>query len=86
MLVMLMVAALRACAVWLLWQDFMARPWTRDGAVRAYVVTLAQRAAAILRHETAMAEHVSYCLSAGNPLQPVRSSRPEHSSLTLAGP
>ena len=40
-LVTLMVAVLGAGAAWLLWQDYMARPWTRDGTVRAYVVTLA---------------------------------------------
>jgi RND family efflux transporter MFP subunit len=28
-------------AAWLLWQGYMGRPWTRDGTVRANVVTLA---------------------------------------------
>lgn len=36
-----LVAALAAGAVWILWQDYMGTPWTRDGTVRAYVVTLA---------------------------------------------
>jgi len=30
-----------AAAASLLWQAYMGRPWTRDGTVRAYVVTLA---------------------------------------------
>ncbi|MEP9398949.1 HlyD family secretion protein [Mesorhizobium sp. KR2-14] len=37
----LAVAAVAAVAVWLLWQNYMESPWTRDGTVRAYVVTLA---------------------------------------------
>lgn len=37
----LLVATLAAGAVWILWQDYMGTPWTRDGTVRAYVVTLA---------------------------------------------
>jgi len=36
-----LVAVLAAGAVWILWQDYMGTPWTRDGTVRAYVVTLA---------------------------------------------
>ena len=40
-LITLMVAALGAAAVWLLWQTYMGKPWTRDGTVRANVVTLA---------------------------------------------
>jgi RND family efflux transporter MFP subunit len=35
------VAAVGAVAVWMLWQSYMGTPWTRDGTVRAYVVTLA---------------------------------------------
>ena len=34
-------AAVAAGAVWILWQNYMGRPWTRDGTVRAYVVRLA---------------------------------------------
>jgi RND family efflux transporter MFP subunit len=41
MLVTLVVAAFGAVAVWLLWQGYMGKPWTRDGTVRAYVVTVA---------------------------------------------
>lgn len=37
----LAVAGVAAAAVWLLWQNYMESPWTRDGTVRAYVVTLA---------------------------------------------
>ncbi len=37
----LFFAALAAGAVWILWQDYMSTPWTRDGTVRAYVVRLA---------------------------------------------
>jgi RND family efflux transporter MFP subunit len=36
-----LVALVGVGAVWILWQDYVARPWTRDGTVRAYVVTLA---------------------------------------------
>src|SRR6202048_718995 len=36
------VAALRA---WATWQVYMAAPWTRDGTVRAYVVTKAPEVA-----------------------------------------
>jgi RND family efflux transporter MFP subunit len=36
-----LVATLAAGAVWILWQSYMGTPWTRDGTVRAYVVTLA---------------------------------------------
>jgi RND family efflux transporter MFP subunit len=36
-----LVAFVGAGSVWILWQDYMARPWTRDGTVRADVVTLA---------------------------------------------
>jgi RND family efflux transporter MFP subunit len=36
-----LVALVGVGAVWILWQDYVARPWTRDGTVRAYIVTLA---------------------------------------------
>lgn len=36
-----LLATLAAGAVWILWQNYMGTPWTRDGTVRAYVVTLA---------------------------------------------
>ncbi|MBY0558973.1 HlyD family secretion protein [Hyphomicrobium sp.] len=37
----LSIAAVAAGAVWILWQNYMGKPWTRDGTVRAYVVMLA---------------------------------------------
>lgn len=40
-LLTLMMATLGGAAMWLLWQGYMGKPWTRDGTVRAYVVTLA---------------------------------------------
>ena len=40
-LVTLVIAAVAGFAVWLLWQTYMAPPWTRDGTVRVYVVTMA---------------------------------------------
>ena len=44
-LVTLCVAAVAACACWLLWNAYMASPWTRDGTVRVYVVTVAPEVA-----------------------------------------
>jgi len=35
------VALLALGAIWILWQDYMGKPWTRDGTVRADIVTLA---------------------------------------------
>jgi RND family efflux transporter MFP subunit len=37
----LVVAATGTAATALLWQSYMGQPWTRDGTVRAYVLTLA---------------------------------------------
>ncbi len=37
----LSMAAVAAGAVWILWQVYMGTPWTRDGTVRAYVVSVA---------------------------------------------
>ncbi len=44
-LVTLCVAAVAAYACWLLWNAYMASPWTRDGTVRVYVVTVAPEVA-----------------------------------------
>ena len=41
----LCVAVVAAYAVWLLWDAYMAAPWTRDGTVRVYVVTVAPEVA-----------------------------------------
>ena len=35
------MAAIAAALGWLAWRAYMATPWTRDGTVRAYVVTIA---------------------------------------------
>ena len=45
MLATLCVAVVAAYACWLLWNAYMASPWTRDGTVRAYVVTVAPEVA-----------------------------------------
>jgi multidrug resistance efflux pump len=39
-LVTLIALVLAGIATWGLWQAYMAPPWTRDGTVRAYVVTI----------------------------------------------
>ena len=39
-LVTLIALALAGIGVWAAWQAYMAAPWTRDGTVRAYVVTI----------------------------------------------
>jgi multidrug resistance efflux pump len=37
------IVALPLC--WMMWDAYMGAPWTRDGAVRAYVVTMAPEVA-----------------------------------------
>jgi multidrug resistance efflux pump len=39
-LLTLIVAVLGGASVWVLWQGYMERPWTRDGTVRSNIVTL----------------------------------------------
>jgi multidrug resistance efflux pump len=39
------VVALAAFLTWAMWQAYMETPWTRDGTVRAYVVTMAPEVA-----------------------------------------
>ena len=39
-LVTLIALGLAGIATWGLWQAYVAAPWTRDGTVRAYVVTV----------------------------------------------
>ncbi len=44
-LITLGTVAVAALLVWATWQVYMAAPWTRDGTVRAYVVTMAPEVA-----------------------------------------
>src|ERR1700744_1208918 len=39
-LITLIVLAVAGLGVWAAWQAYIAAPWTRDGTVRAYVVTI----------------------------------------------
>ncbi len=41
LLITLMLVALASVCAWAAWDSYIAPPWTRDGTVRAYVVTLA---------------------------------------------
>jgi multidrug resistance efflux pump len=41
LLITLAVAALAVPLAWAMWNAYMAAPWTRDGTVRVYVVTMA---------------------------------------------
>ncbi len=45
MLITLGAVAVAALLAWATWQVYMAAPWTRDGTVRAYVVTTAPEVA-----------------------------------------
>src|SRR6267143_4628766 len=45
MLITLGAVAVAALLAWATWQVYMAAPWTRDGSVRAYVVTMAPEVA-----------------------------------------
>src|ERR1700744_1416895 len=44
-LITLLVVAIAAWLGWAMWDAYMGAPWTRDGAVRAYVVTMAPEVA-----------------------------------------
>jgi multidrug resistance efflux pump len=44
-LITLGVVAVAALLSWAMWQAYMSAPWTRDGTVRAYVVTMAPEVA-----------------------------------------
>jgi RND family efflux transporter MFP subunit len=44
-LLTLVVTAIAIALVWAMWNVYMAAPWTRDGTVRAYVVTMAPEVA-----------------------------------------
>ena len=39
-LITLIVLTLAGIGTWAMWQAYMAAPWTRDGTVRAYIVTI----------------------------------------------
>ena len=41
----LIVAAIAAVLTWFMWTTYMGTPWTRDGRVRVYVVTIAPQIA-----------------------------------------
>jgi multidrug resistance efflux pump len=44
-LITLGTVALAALLAWAMWETYMAAPWTRDGTVRVYVVTMAPEVA-----------------------------------------
>jgi RND family efflux transporter MFP subunit len=44
----LIVVAIAAALTWATWQTYMGTPWTRDGRVRVYVVTIAPQVAGII--------------------------------------
>src|ERR1700722_3966081 len=44
-LITLGTVAVAALFAWAMWQAYMGAPWTRDGTVRAYVVTMAPEVA-----------------------------------------
>src|SRR6202021_2243900 len=44
-LITLGTVAVAALFAWAMWQAYMSAPWTRDGTVRAYVVTMAPEVA-----------------------------------------
>lgn len=41
----LVVVAVAAALSWAMWREYMGTPWTRDGVVRSYVVTMAPQVA-----------------------------------------
>src|SRR6202048_282108 len=44
-LITLGTVAVAALLVWAMWEAYMAAPWTRDGTVRVYIVTMAPEVA-----------------------------------------
>src|SRR5215475_2541495 len=44
-LVTLITVAIAVPLSWAMWQAYMATPWTRDGTVRVYIVTMAPEVA-----------------------------------------
>jgi multidrug resistance efflux pump len=47
-LITLGTVAIAALLAWVTWQAYMGTPWTRDGTVRAYVVTMAPQVAGLI--------------------------------------
>jgi multidrug resistance efflux pump len=47
-MVTLIILAMAGVAVWAMWQAYMAAPWTRDGTVRAYVVTITPQVSGLI--------------------------------------
>src|SRR5246500_2863524 len=45
LLITLVTAAVAAAFGWAMWKTYMETPWTRDGVVRTYVVTMAPEVA-----------------------------------------
>jgi multidrug resistance efflux pump len=45
LLITLAVIAVAGALSWAMWQAYMGAPWTRDGTVRAYIVTMAPEVA-----------------------------------------
>ena len=41
----LLVVAVSLAAGWFMWRTYMLSPWTRDGTVRVYIVTIAPEVA-----------------------------------------
>jgi multidrug resistance efflux pump len=48
LLITLGTVAIAALLAWVTWQVYMGTPWTRDGTVRAYVVTMAPQVAGLI--------------------------------------
>jgi multidrug resistance efflux pump len=48
LLITLCTVAIAALLAWVTWQTYMGTPWTRDGTVRAYVVTMAPQVAGLI--------------------------------------
>src|SRR5262245_5233814 len=41
LLITLVTACVAVVLGWMMWDTYMGKPWTRDGTVRSYVVTMA---------------------------------------------
>jgi multidrug resistance efflux pump len=48
LLITLVVVAIAAALTWAMWNTYMGTPWTRDGRVRVYVVTIAPQVAGVI--------------------------------------